>query len=73
MPESQAYRFIKKETLTQVFSCEFGEFSENTLSYRTPTVAASILPSVSKIFERIIQKQILCHINDFLSPILWGY
>ena len=33
--------FIKKETLTQVFSCEFCEISKNTVSYRTPLVVAS--------------------------------
>ena len=27
--------FIKKESLVQVFSCEFCEISENTFSYRT--------------------------------------
>ena len=32
---------LKKETLTQVFSCEFCEISKNTFSYRTPPVAAS--------------------------------
>ena len=32
----------KKETLTQVLSCEFCEISKNTFSYRTPLVAASI-------------------------------
>ena len=32
---------IKKETLAQVFSCEFSEISKNTFSYRTPLVAAS--------------------------------
>ena len=32
--------FIKKETLAQVFSCEFYEISKNTFSYRTPQVAA---------------------------------
>ena len=31
--------FIKKETLAQVFSCEFCEISKNTFSYRTPSVA----------------------------------
>ena len=30
MPEPQAYNFIKKETLAQVFSCEFRENSKNT-------------------------------------------
>ena len=31
--------FIKKETLAQVFSCEFWEISKYTFSYRTPPVA----------------------------------
>ena len=34
MPES--YKFIKKETLTRVFSCKFREISKNTFSYRIP-------------------------------------
>ena len=33
---------IKKESLTQMFSCEFCEISKNTFFYRTPLVAASI-------------------------------
>ena len=33
--------FIKKETLAQVFSCQFCEISKNIFSYRTPPVAAS--------------------------------
>ena len=37
-----ASNFIKKETLKQVFSCEFCEISKNTFSYRTPPVAASV-------------------------------
>ena len=36
-----ACNFIKKETLAQVFSCEFCEISKNTFFYRTPLVAAS--------------------------------
>ena len=35
------YRFIKKETLPQVFSCEFCKIYKNTFSYTTPPVAAS--------------------------------
>ena len=35
-----ACNFIKKETLAQVFSCEFCEISKNTFSYRAPLVAA---------------------------------
>ena len=37
----EACNFIKKETLTQVFSCEFYEIYKNTFYYRTPLVAAS--------------------------------
>ena len=39
--ELQACNFIKKETLTQAFSCEFCEIFNNTFSYRTSRVAAS--------------------------------
>ena len=35
--------FINKETLAQVFSCEFCEIFTNTYFYRTPLVAASVL------------------------------
>ena len=38
-----ACNFIKKETLAQVFSCEFCEISKNTFFYRTPLVAAFVL------------------------------
>ena len=30
-----------KKSLAQVFSCEFGEISKNTIFYRTPPLAAS--------------------------------
>jgi len=33
----------------------------------------SVLPSVSKIFERIIQKQFSSYVDEFLSPYLCGY
>ena len=36
--------YLKKETLAQVFSCEFCEISKNTYFHRTPLVAASGLP-----------------------------
>ena len=32
---------LKKETLAQVFSCEFCEIFKNIFFYRTPLVAAS--------------------------------
>ena len=39
--QAQAWNFIKKETLAQVFSCEFCEISKYTFSYMTHPVAAS--------------------------------
>ena len=39
--QAGASKFIKKETLAQVSSCEFCEISKNTFFYGTPMVAAS--------------------------------
>ena len=39
--QSKAYKFIKKETLVQVFSCKFYQISKNTFLHRTLLVAAS--------------------------------
>ena len=39
--KEQVYNFIKKETLAQVFFCEFCNISKNTFTYGTPPVAAS--------------------------------
>ena len=39
-----ACNFTKKETLAQVFSCEFFKISNNTFFYRTPPVTASVVP-----------------------------
>ena len=36
-----ACNFIEKESLAQLFSCEFCEISKNTLPYRTSPAAAS--------------------------------
>ena len=37
-----ACKFVKKETLAQVVSCEFCEIAKNIFFYRTPLVAASV-------------------------------
>ena len=53
--------FIKKETLAQVFSCEFCEIFKNNNFYRTPLVAASeesVLP-----ISTVIRKVSVCKIN----------
>ena len=48
----KAYTFIEKETLAQVFSCEFCEISKNTFFDRTPPVTASVdtFKDIMKIF-----------------------
>ena len=43
-----ALNFIKKETPTQVFSCEYCKISKKKVFYRTPPGAASkVLPTKS--------------------------
>ena len=43
LPQPQTCNFIKKETLAQVFSCEFYEICKSTFFYRTLSMAASII------------------------------
>ena len=52
--------------VTPIFKKKNRTFVEN---YRP----VSVLPTVSKIFERIMQKQITDYIGKFLSPFLCGY
>ena len=47
--EKGACNFIKKETLAQVFSCEFCKISKNIFSYRTPPAPASLLMNFSNV------------------------
>ena len=42
--------FIKKETPTQMFCCEYCEIFKNSSFYRTPTVAASVRDFLMKTF-----------------------
>ena len=42
----KACNFIKKETLAQVFSCEFCGIFKNTFFYVTPLVTASVRESL---------------------------
>ena len=46
-----ACNFIKKQTLAQVFSCEFCEISKKNFFYRTPLVATSVLRTIQFIDE----------------------
>ena len=57
---------LKLANITPIFKKGDSNLTKN---YRP----ISVLPSVSKVFERLIQKQLLSHINQFLSPYLCGY
>ena len=50
-----ACNFIKKETLAQVFSCEFCKIFKNTFFRRTPPVAASEISSGVDVFSNTDQ------------------
>ena len=52
--------FFKKETLAQVFSCEFCEIYKNTFPYRMPLVAASVY-WIKGIWEITKYFEIACH------------
>ena len=54
---------LKLADVTPIFKNKYKNFAEN---YRP----VSVLPTVSKIFERIMQKQIADYIGKFLSPFL---
>ena len=57
---------LKLADVTQIFKKDNATQAKN---YRP----ISVLPSVSKVFERLIQKQLLSHIDSYLSPYLCGY
>ena len=47
--QAKAYNFIKKDTLAQVFSCEFCEFLSTPFFYGTPLLATSELHKIRLI------------------------
>ena len=71
MPECQSpsYNFIKKEILTQVFSCEFCAISKNTFSYRTPLVAASGYHAVLDSTDADTRENIIMSAKNKVYPL----
>ena len=57
---------LKLADITPVFKKEDKNLAKN---YRP----ISVLPTLSKVFEKIMQKQVINHVNTFLSPYLRGY
>ena len=45
----------------------------NIENYRLQKTTVSVIPGISKIFEKLMKKQINGFINNFLSPYLCGY
>ena len=56
--QAKACNFIKKETLAQVFSCEFCKFSKNTFSYRAHSMTASINGQFKIVSLVVLMQQI---------------
>ena len=59
--ENLASKFIKKQTLVQVFSCDFCKISQNTFSYRTHLVAASGYFITDEATVYIIDQEFCCN------------
>ena len=45
---------LQKETLAQVFSCEFSEVSKSTFYYKTSLVAASVLGQIQVLKTTLV-------------------
>ena len=56
--QAKACNFIKKETLAQVFSCEFCKFSKNTFSSGAHPMAASINGQFKIVSLVVLMQQI---------------
>ena len=51
---NKACNFIERETLAQVFPCEFCKISKSTFCYRAPSVAASVFNYIKKRFQQLL-------------------
>ena len=54
-----ACKFIKKEALAQVFSCEIFKISKNNFFHRTPLVAVSDLFKLKNSYKKVVSLGIL--------------
>ena len=64
----KACNFIKKETLAQVFSCEFCKFSKNT--FFTEHLCQSLLTFQSLRYFSSSNSYFIHYLNEFLSSII---
>ena len=76
-PTSIIINFLSNTQLSHTAQCT-KKSTQKVYKKKDPTLVenyrrVSVLPSVSKIFERIIQKQFSNFVDQFLSPYLCGY
>ena len=70
--QASVCNFIKKETLTQVFSCEFCEISKSAFSYRTSLVAAvKVQEDLKKEYEKKVRVEERFIPDPFKIPYVW--
>ena len=65
---------LKKKFLTkiEVWRQKTGVYKDDSTKVKNYR-PVNVLPTVSKIFERLMQKKLSEYINQFLSPFLYGY
>ena len=63
--------YFNKETLAQVFSCEFCEISKSTIFHGTPLVAVSVMLLSSKYLIKSMKRK--THFTTFDKYIYLGY
>ena len=67
--QKQACNFIKKETVAQLFSCEFCEISKSTFSYRTSLLAAS----VNSLYNTVTKVFVFSYSNHLIANFVFKY
>ena len=75
-----ALRFSRYGMKKILESCQFPEnlkFADASRVFKQDKILTKIywpvLPTLSKIFGKIMQKEVVSHVNTFLSPCLRGY
>ena len=63
---SDSCNLIKKETMAELFSCDFCEIFKDTFFYRTTSFAASV-----KIYQlKILQNEVCVYIPTYMFHVL---
>ena len=63
--QASVCNFIKKETLAEVFSCQFCEIFKNIFSYRTSPVAAFLNASTATMTLQLSKINVIIKIHYF--------